>query len=100
MLKVVPYNNYVEIVSLKGQAGLSVEIRVLDAGKQINLSTHKEDLDAGTDSAGNLAGGQPWKDTDGTKTYSPFADVLYARAKGNAVNQGVQVDVLVYRRTP
>ena len=100
MFKLVPFNNYVELVSLKGQVGLSVEIRVLDANKQINLSTTKVDLDGDVDSQGNLAVGQPLKDTDGVKTYSPFADVLYARGIGVGKNQGVRVDVLVYRRTP
>lgn len=100
MLEIVPFNNYREIVSLKGQTGMAVEIRVLDAGKTINLSTTKTDLDGDVDSLGNIAVGQPWKDTDGVKTYSPFADVLYARGVGNAKNQGVRVDVLVYRRTP
>jgi len=99
LLKVVPFGNYVEIVSLKGQAGLSVEIRVLDAGKTINLSTHKEDLHE-SDSTGAIVSGQPWKDTDGVKVYSPFADVLYGRAVGVGNNQGVRIDVLVYRRTP
>jgi hypothetical protein len=100
LLKIVPYNNYAEIVSLKGQTGMAVEIRVLDVGKTINLSTHKEELDSGTDSAGNMDSGQPLKDTDGVKTYSPFADVLYARAKGVGTNLGVKIDVLIYRRTP
>jgi len=99
LLDIVPYGNYREIVSLKGQVGLSVEIRVLDAGKQINLATHKEELSE-ADSLGNLVSGQPWKDTDGVKTYSPFADVLYARGVGVGNNQGVKIDVLVYRRTP
>ncbi len=100
MLKIVPFNNYAEIVSLKGQTGMSAEIRVLDAGKTINLSTTKVDLDGEIDSLGNIAAGQPWKDTDGVKVYSPFADVLYARGVGVGKNQGVRVDVLVYRRTP
>ncbi len=100
MLKLVPFSNYIEIVNLKGQTGVSIEIRVLDAGKQINLSTTKVDLDGDVDSTGNLAIGQPLKDTDGVKTYSPFADVLYGRAIGTGKNQGVRVDVLVYRRTP
>ncbi len=99
MLEIVPYGTYREIVSLKGQVGLSVEIRVLDAGKTINLSTRKEDLHE-ADSTGAIVSGQPWKDTDGVKVYSPFADVLYARAVGVGVNQGVKIDVLVYRRTP
>jgi hypothetical protein len=100
LLKIVPFNNYVELVSLKGQTGVSVEIRVLDAGKQINLSTTKADLDGDVDSLGNITVGQPLKDTDGVKTWSPFADVLYARGVGVGKNQGVRVDVLVYRRTP